>query len=143
MNKDFIENIKRIAVYIRFDIENEHNLSMVNEVINALFEIITNNEMCEHISKIRPDINLIRSEECGKNIGTVSDFLLTSFTIVNDNLTHKKYSEAYDIADMIQGLPDYDYLKNKSNMNSYYNNYVKPIITKYNYTKLNNIKDEI
>lgn len=134
MNRISIENIKTTAVYIRFDIKNELNIKLADIIINSLNGTITNNEMCEKICEIRPDIKLDETFLENANIGNIKDFLLYSFTLLKDNLLNENFNAAYDIVDMIQGLPEYKYFKNKSNMKRYYKTHIQPIIDKYNYT---------
>lgn len=70
----------------------------------------------------------------------INDFLLYSFTLLKEHLLNENFDIEYNIADMIQGLSEYKYLKNKSNMKRYYKIHIQPIINKYNYIQFYNIK---
>lgn len=135
-----IENIKRIAVYIRFDIKNETNLKIIKIVIDTLNDRITNEEMCDNICRFRHDIVLDRTIQNNINLDKIKAFLILSFTLLNNNIINRYYNKGYDIADMIQGVPDYEYLTSKSNLNSYYKTYVESIVEKYNFIDLKGIR---
>ncbi|MBQ3691828.1 MAG: hypothetical protein II931_00675 [Clostridia bacterium] len=102
-----------------FDIKNELNIKLADIIINLLNGKITYNEMCEKICEIRPDIKLDETFLKNENIGNIKDFLLYSFALLKDNLLSENFNAVYDIADMIQGLPEFKHLKNKSKMKRY------------------------
>lgn len=49
MNEIKWNNLKRIYVFLRYDIENENNDNVINIIIDVLSEDLNNEEMCRKL----------------------------------------------------------------------------------------------
>ena len=150
MNKLLLESIKIAMVYYRNKPEDKglkevilaaktsiiigDNIIFLNALKKnsreafRLLETLKKNlpEVSKEIS-LNKDLNY-----SGRKYQKIEYFICDSFNIMLTAYSSNKTGLVYDIADMLQGIPDLQYWKAAKNMRSYYKVYVKPVAKKYN-----------
>lgn len=146
MKVNMWKNLQRIFVFLRFDIKNKNN----SQVIDILIEVINNNnknkEMCKMICNIMPKWKeqLIVEEDEGQELIfniKLKQFIIRALELMKTNILIQEYEIAYDIADMLQGLPEIIIANNKNGLKQYWKIYVKPFQKKWKCKTFNKWKD--
>ena len=149
MNSLILEKLKRIMVLIRFDIYNKDNIKIVKALLLYFGQCNDIKKFDESIQKINVKIaNQIQHKNddfiIEKDINyNIEKFIVNMLKLLCNMLANGMYNKAYDITDMLQGLPDYLYLIKKRNFKKYWKIYVEPYILKYNAYELENLKKDI
>lgn len=148
MNKLLLESIKIVMVYYR----NKPKDKGLKEVVLAVKTSITTGDniifletlkknspeafgLLETLKKDLPEVLISLNEDVkysGRKCQNIEHFICDSLDIMLTAYSHNKTGLVYDIADMLQGIPDLKYWKVTKNMHSYYKVYVKPVAKKYN-----------
>lgn len=150
MNKLLLESIKIAMVYYRNKPEDkglkEVILAAKTSIIigdniiflNALkknspeaFKLLET--LKKNLPEVSKEISLNKDlNYSGRKYQKIEYFICDSFNIRLTAYSSNKTGLVYDIADMLQGIPDLQYWKAAKNMRSYYKVYVKPVAKKYN-----------
>ena len=135
MNEYFWINFHRLMVFIMFDIYNINNIKIVNCLIDTLDCNYSNDRMCKILAQIQPDFDkqfINGISRCENSFLKFSDFILSALLLLRERLMRQDYEMAFDICDMLQGLPEFDYCYCVSNLKNYWKIYVKPFNRKWN-----------
>lgn len=129
-------NLQRIFVFIRFDIKDKNNSHVIDIIINAINNNIKNNEMCQMIFHLMPEWKgqlIIEGNELQELIfnSKLKEFTIKALELMKTHITAQEYETAYDLADMLQGLPEIVIGNNKKGLKQYWKNYVKPFQKKW------------
>lgn len=133
------KNLQRIFVFLRFDIKNENNYEIIDIIIKVINNNNSNNEMCEMILYTMPKWKgqLISEEDGMKELifdVQLKQFIIRALEVMKTNILIQQYEIAYDIADMLQGLPEIAIANNKKGLRQYWKVYVKPFQKKWKCT---------
>jgi len=140
------KNLERIFIQLRFDIKNQNNSQIVDIVIRAINNNLSNFELCEMISCLMPTwkkqfiFNSIEQTEitCSKEIKL---FMIKALDFMKNCLSNLQYDIAYDIADILQGLYGILLADSKKSLKQYWKIYIKPFQKKWNSDIFYNFKD--
>lgn len=119
MNNLILEKLKRIMVLIRFDIYNNDNAKIIKELLLYFSQYHDIKKFDGSIQNININIynqiqhnsdDVIIENDINYNI---EKFIIYMLEVLCNMIETNMYNKAYDITDMLQGLPDYLYLKKK------------------------------
>ncbi|MBQ3583826.1 MAG: hypothetical protein IJA27_03850 [Lachnospiraceae bacterium] len=136
MNINMWKNLQRIVVFIRFDIKNSNNPYIIEVITEAVKKNIKNEEMCEKIYYIMPKWKkqLMVEDEEGQELLSnkkLKQFIIKALELMKYNILNQEYEIAYDIADMLQGLPENINISSKKDFKQYWKIYVTPFQKKW------------
>ena len=125
------KNLERIFIFLRFDIKNKNNSHVIDIIIKAINNNNSNEEMCKMIFYTMPKWKeqLILKEDERKELifcMQLKQFIIRALELMKTNILIQEYEMAYDIADMLQGLPEIVIANNKKGLKQYWKIYVKP-----------------
>ena len=122
-------NIKQIAIYIRYGIEKKYNSDLIALLIQTIVDRKENDFMCTEIREIAPDIE--EELEKGGSVILKNNFVIEMqlfFKCAFENMLYyienKQYDIAYDIADIIQALPEKEFMEDKKCLKQFWKIYV-------------------
>lgn len=133
--------------FFRYDIKNKNNLEVVDILIKVINDNVSNDKMCRMILDKMPMWNEQLVVE-GDNRKEVFDnksrklFVIEALELLKDKLLFREYEMAYDIADILQGLPDIVISNKKEGFRQYWKLYVKPFQKKWNLNIFNEFLDK-
>ncbi|WP_295085893.1 hypothetical protein [Ruminococcus sp.] len=119
--------IKLTAVFIRANVESLEALNAADALADITDCIITIDDAVSVISSLLNrefEIN-----ECVPNVATA--FVVTTINALRKALHEHDFRLSYDLADILQALPDNEYLCNKEDISSFNNTYIKKFNKKY------------
>ncbi len=140
------KNLQKIYVFLRFDIKDKNNSHVIDIIINVINNNISNEKMCRMIFYIMPKWKRQLMDEEGEgqelifNI-QIKQFIIRALELMKTNILIQEYEIAYDIADMLQGLPEIVIANNKKGLKKYWKIYVKPFQKKWRCKTFNEWKD--
>lgn len=146
MKANMWKNLQRIFVFLRFDIKNKNNSQIIDIIINVINNNTNNDEMCKMIFYIMPKWKgqLISEEDELQELifdMQLKQFIIRALELMKTNILIQQYEIAYDIADMLQGLPEIVIANNKKGLKQYWEIYVKPFQKKWGCTTFNEWKN--
>lgn len=128
MTEYFWVNFHRIMIFVRFNVYDINNIEIVNCLIETLYYNYSNDEMCNILIQIQPSLDkwLMNGDSKYENsFSRFSEFIISALLLLKKSLVKSEYGMAFDICDMLQGLPEYDYCYDVLNLKTYWNIYVK------------------
>ena len=139
MCKNFLENMYKIFVLIRFDIKNKNNVELLELLSTGINKDTDNAEMMDSVLEIIPEFKqqlvLQNGEPFGLN-GGVKEFMLSALHIARKGLEEKEYELAYDVIDMLHVFPRIVMTDDVRQVKEYWKVYVNPVIEKRNLKKI-------
>ena len=136
MNEIKWNNLKRIYVFLRYDIENENNDNVINIIINALSNDLNNEEMCRKLFEIMPkwknQLKMYDKQDKLISCKELELYMIEALKFTKQALYENKFVMAYDLMDILQGLPYANEICKKSNLKRYWKIYIKPFQKKWN-----------
>ena len=148
MKVNMWKNLERIFIFLRFDIKNKNNSHVIDIIIKAINNNNSNEEMCKMIFYTMPKWKeqLILKEDERKELifcMQLKQFIIRALELMKTNILIQEYEMAYDIADMLQGLPEIVIANNKKGLKQYWKIYVKPFQKKWKCKVFNECKNSI
>ncbi|MBQ7776706.1 MAG: hypothetical protein IJ379_12375 [Lachnospiraceae bacterium] len=131
MTHYLVTNIVKVAAYIRFDIRNINNKACLELIMLAIEGKITNLQFGQQISTLYKIILQSETEEDEQVPKTIEDMVTRLCEALQSALNDCNYEFAYDIADIIQAIPDREYWYDKSSMKSWQKIYIRPVEKKW------------
>lgn len=141
MKVNIWKNLQRIFVFLRFDIKNKNNSNVIDIIIKVINNNNSNEEMCKMIVYIMPKWKgqlIVEENEEQENEGQelifniqLKQFIIRALEVMKSNLLAQEYEIAYDIADILQALPDIVIANNKKGLKQYWKVYIKPFQKKW------------
>lgn len=145
MKVNMWKNLQRIFVFLRFDIKAKHNSYIIDIIIKVINNNISNEEMCKMIFYIMPEWEeqlIVEEGDVQELIFNIQlkQFIIRALELMKTNILIQEYEIAYDIADMLQGLPEIVIANNRKGLKQYWKIYVKPFQKKWNCKTFNEWK---
>lgn len=140
------ENMERIFIQMRFDIENPNNEQIADSIIQSITQNSTNLELYKSISTLMPEwkTNLISSSPNQKNISCSKEiilFIIKSLEFFKKYLQTQQYQISCDIVDILQGLYGIVLTNSKKSLKQYWKIYIAPFHKKYHFTLFQEFKN--
>lgn len=146
MGVNLWKNLQRIFIFLRFDIKDKNNAHVIDIIIKVINNNIRNEEMCKMLFYIMPkwEKQLIvedsEEQEIIYNIH-LGQFTIRALELMKISIINQEYEIAYDIADMLQGLPEIVIANNKKGLKQYWKIYVKSFQKKWKRKTFNRWKN--
>lgn len=146
MRVNLWKNFQRIFVFLRFDIKDKNNLHVIDIIIKVIDNNIRNEEMCKMIFYIMPKWKgqlIVEDDECKEMIINIQLklFIIRALELMKTSILKQEYEIAYDIVDMLQGLPEIVIANNKKGLKKYWKIYVNPFQRKWKCKTFNEWKN--
>ena len=138
MCKNFFENMHRILVLIRSDMQEENNTELLEFLITSIDKGWKNTEMLESVSKILPDIKqqlVLEDDEVYEINNKAKEYMLHVLRITWNALKEGNYELAYDLVDMLHVFPHLVISNDKKQIKDYWKIYVNPVVKRRNIKK--------
>lgn len=140
------ENMERIFIQMRFDIENPNNEQIADSIIQSITQNSTNLELYKSISTLMPEwkTNLISSSPNQKNISCSKEiilFIIKSLEFFKKYLQTQQYQISCDIVDILQGLYGIVLTNSKKSLKQYWKIYIAPFHKKYHFILFQEFKN--
>lgn len=139
------ENLKRVFVFVRFEIKNDKNCQIADAILYGMKNHVTNEELCDMLIQAMPEWKekfhtkteikqeILYNEE-------LEQFIVHAVELMKDHLEIQHYDLAYDLADMLHALPDIVLANEKNGLKNYWKIYVKPVQKKWDLKLLEEFK---
>ena len=146
MTVNMWKNLQRIFVFIRFDVKDNNNSYIIDTIIRAVNNNIGNDEMCKMIFYLMPDWKgqLMDEEDEWQELALdmqLKEFIIRALELVKKYMLIQEYEIAYDIVDMLHGLPEIIIADNEKGLKQYWKNYVRPFQRKWKCKEFNERKN--
>ena len=129
-------NIERIMVFVRFNIEDESNIDILNIIESFVNGKITEKNFYHNIIDIREHwrTQLIICETDDKCINDSEEclFLVKYVQYAIESMVKRNFPKAYDIVDMLQAFPGVVLCGEDESKNNFEKIYLSPLIDKWN-----------
>lgn len=140
------ENLERIFIQMRFDIENQNNEQIADILIQSLTHNLTNHDLYKSISSLMPEWKtyLISNNSAQKEFlcpKEITLFIIKALALFKINLQSQCYHISYDIADILQGLYGVVLANSKKSLKHYWKAYIIPFHKKYHFTPFQEFKN--
>ncbi len=127
------ELLARIGAILRADIDNKINLRIISDLKDAFYGLKTADELIEmlHEKRYLPEMNYE-----GWYVGTPvpneeTAFAVQSVNVLYTALTNGNSELAYDVADVIQALPEKRFLSDKVSVDAFNSIYIGTVNKKW------------
>lgn len=139
------ENLHRIFVLLRYDIKNKNNWKVVDILIKVIKDDASNESMCKLIVNVIPNWYEQLKIKGGSNNELFDNrnlklYIIKALELLKNKILSQEYEMAYDIADMLQGLPDLKILNKKRKFRQYWKLYIRPFQKKWKLNIFNQFK---
>lgn len=140
------ENLERIFIWMRFDIENQNNEQITDIIIQSITQNLTNLELYKAISNLMPEwkTRLISNRPDQKDLRCSSEitlFIIKALKFLKISLQTQHYQISYDITDILQGLYGVLLANSKKSLKQYWKIYIKPFQKKHHTTIFQEFKN--
>ena len=130
------ENLHKIFVFLRYDIENINNSYVIDIMINVLNNDDSNEKMCNMIFQIMPKWKeqlIVNADEEEQRVCYIQlkQYIIKTLELIKNNILVQNFEMAYDIVDMLQGLPVITEINRKKELKQYWKIYVMPFQKKW------------
>lgn len=143
MDSNFLLNVQRIMVFMRFNISSPQNTELVDILTNCMNSNCDNCLLVDLISnrqgELREQLLLEEGEGYGTN-NNIKSFLLQMLEFISEGVDTQNYDMAYDIVDMLHVLPDVIIANDRKQLKQYWKIYVKPVLKRRKRERVYEIK---
>lgn len=150
MTKCYLNNLTKLFVYIRYDIQYKNNLHLTDCICKSLSGDIDNHKLIMEVNKIQKnDLGFQSHWSLTENIDsysipnsdTIKKILLYALEHINSFFVDESYEKAYDFIDAIHCLPEIFASGNISHLKSYWKTYISPLRKKWGMSYFYEVKD--
>ena len=135
MNRCILENLKRIMILLRSDIQNRRGKELVHLCHQAFQNQMSNGEMCKKMIEMMPAWQDWLN--CGETPDwfvqeDVAAFINMALEVMEETLHAGEFEMAYDLADLLHVVPDVIAKNDKASMKRYWKVFVVKFHQKWN-----------
>ena len=131
MTHYLVTNIVKVATYMRFDIRNINNKVCLELIMQAIEGNVTDVQFSQQIGTLYKIILQSETEDDEQVPKAIEDMVTRLCEALKSALNACNYEFAYDIADIIQAIPEREYWYDKNAMKSWQKVYIRLVEKKW------------